>query len=78
MAANPVYHARTKHIKINYHFVREKLASKQLQVRFVSTKDQIADIFTKALPSRSFVFFRDKLQVGLPPLACEGGNNRVD
>ena len=47
LTANPVFHARTKHIEIDFHFVRERVASGCLDVRFISTNDQLADVFTK-------------------------------
>jgi len=50
LSANPVLHARTKHIEVDFHFVRERVAQGLLDVRFVSTKDQLTDGFTKALP----------------------------
>ena len=44
-----MFHARTKHIEIDYHFVRERVADKLLDIKFISSKDQIADDFTKVL-----------------------------
>jgi hypothetical protein len=43
-----------KHVEVDYHFVRERVASKRLDVRIISTNDQIADIMTKALPGPTF------------------------
>jgi hypothetical protein len=46
---NPVYHARTKHIEVHYHFIKKKVLVKEIDLIHVSTKNQVADIFTKAL-----------------------------
>ncbi|KAD3641993.1 hypothetical protein E3N88_31217 [Mikania micrantha] len=62
LSANPVFHARTKHVEVDFHFVREKVASGQLTVQFISSTDQLADIFTKPLPSTRFLHLRTKLQ----------------
>ena len=63
LAANPVFHARAKHREIDFHFVRERVTNGQLQIRFVSSKDQLADGFTKALPTKQFEDFKRNLNL---------------
>ncbi|MEQ5265924.1 Ty1/Copia family ribonuclease HI, partial [Escherichia coli] len=66
LAANAVFHARSKHVEIDYHFDRDKIAAGDFVVNFVSTKDQLAHIFTKPLPAPRFAVLRDKLNVCRP------------
>jgi histone deacetylase 1/2 len=63
LSANPVFHARAKHIEIDFHFVRERVLKKQLDIRFVPTRDQVADGFTKPLHVRSFEKFKYNLNL---------------
>lgn len=63
LSANPVFRARTKHVEVDFHFVRERVAQGKLSVQFISTHDQIADVFTKPLSSERFMLLRDKLQL---------------
>ncbi|XP_043691539.1 uncharacterized mitochondrial protein AtMg00810-like [Telopea speciosissima] len=71
MAANPVLHARTKHIEMDYHFVRDLVLNNTLKVQFVHSPSQIADIFTKGSSSAVFNFHRSKL-LWLPPISLQG------
>ena len=65
VARNPVFHARTKHIKVHYHYVRERLSAGEISLVYVPTQDNLADLFTKALPREKFEAFRKAL--GLLP-----------
>lgn len=60
---NPVFHKRSKHIEVHFHYLREKFNNGDLIVHYISTSEQTADIFTKSLPVVKFVKFRIMLNV---------------
>ncbi|QRV85528.1 Copia-like polyprotein/retrotransposon [Ceratobasidium sp. AG-Ba] len=57
LAKNPINHQTTKHIRVKYHFIREVIALKELDLQYVSTEDQVADALTKALGRVKFTRF---------------------
>ena len=66
IATNPVFHARTKHIEVDCHFVREKVLKCDVMLKFISTHDQLANLFTKGLPSPRFNWLTSKLMQKFP------------
>jgi hypothetical protein len=63
MAYNPVEHSRTKHIDIRYHFLRDHQQRGDIEIAYVSTKEQLADIFTKPLDEKTFTKLRNELNI---------------
>lgn len=63
LATNHVLLAWKKHIEIDLHFIRDKVLSRKLTVRYVPSSDQLVDYLTKPLTHSSFTYFRDKLGV---------------
>jgi hypothetical protein len=58
---NPMFHDRSKHIEIRYHFIHDWVQRGEVQLQYVSTDDQVGNILTKALPRGKHVYFIDKM-----------------
>lgn len=67
LSHNPILHARTKHMELDIHFVREKVVSKSLLVQHVPASSQLVDPLTKPLSSSRFAESRTKLKVVAAP-----------
>ncbi|CAL9023435.1 unnamed protein product [Prunus brigantina] len=63
MTRNPVFHQKTKHINRRYHFIRDALQDGVVDLRYCKSEEQVADIFTKALPKDRFNYLRGLLGV---------------
>lgn len=73
LSTNPVQHQRMKHVEIDLHFVREKVAIGSVRVLHVPTTSQFADIFTKGQPTTVFTEFRYSLNVRSHDAPSAGG-----
>ena len=65
ISKNPILHSRTKHIEIKYHFIREQVQIGKVDVQYISTDQQLSDIFTKPLSFERFSKLR--LDLGVVP-----------
>ncbi|GMP83727.1 hypothetical protein CsSME_00037540 [Camellia sinensis var. sinensis] len=74
LASNLVFHCRSKHIEINYHFIRDKVVAKLVDLKYVPTIDQVVDIFTKPLPTTRFHYVKNKHLVLPCPISLQGAN----
>ena len=63
MANNLVFHARTNHIKVHYHYVHEKVLAGDIDLVYVSTQEQVANIFTRLLGAKKLQSFRSAMGV---------------
>ncbi len=67
-----MFHARTKHIEVHYHFIREKVLAGEIDLIYVSTEDQVADIFNKVLGAEKHRRFRSMFGVMELELSLRG------
>jgi hypothetical protein len=82
MAKNPVQHARTKHIDIRHHYVREQVHQGAVELKYLPTKEMIADVLTKALPKPQFNILSKEIgMIALDqehrPWGCVGRETRL-
>ena len=61
LAKNPVYHERSKHIDTRFHFIRDHIKNKEVEIHHVKTSEQVVDILTKPLKYEIFQQLRRKL-----------------
>ncbi|KAL0371751.1 UNVERIFIED_CONTAM: Copia protein [Sesamum calycinum] len=57
LASNPVFHGRAKHIEIRHHYIRENVLQQEIELKSISTNEQVTDIFTKALGKSKFEYY---------------------
>jgi len=70
---NPEYHARTKHVDIQFHFIRQHVETNSVELSYCPTHEMTADHFTKPLPRAQF--YKHTLRLGLGP-SLEDGNSK--
>ena len=64
IAKNPQFHEHTKHINVKYHFLHNKVEEEEIQLEYIPTGDQVADVFTKGLSRKKHVQFAKEMGLG--------------
>ncbi|GJU38956.1 hypothetical protein Tco_1191913 [Tanacetum coccineum] len=77
ISCNPVQHSKTKHIDIRYHFIKEHVEKGTVEIYFVGTEYQLADLFTKALLKERFEYLVHRIVMFHPDEMCPS-NKRYD
>ena len=72
LAANPILHVQTNHIEIDFHFIRERVVNKSVEVYFTPSQEQLADIMTKPLPAQRSQSLRNRMTVLHNPISLRG------
>jgi hypothetical protein len=72
MTENPMFHDKSKHIEIRYHYIRDMVQRGAVKLQYVGTDEQVADVLTKPLSRVKFEYFRDKLGIVRKDLPRKG------
>ena len=72
MTENPMFHDRSKHLEIKYFYIQDVMQKGAINLQYVSTDEQVADVLTKPLSRIKFKHFREKLGVVRKDLPRKG------
>ena len=75
ISRNHVHHGRTKHIEVRYHFIQKCVEEGKVNLKYVRTEDQLADLFTKSLGISKFSEFQK--EIGLSRVKQSSDQGRV-
>ena len=75
ISRNPVHHGRTKHIEVRYHFIQKCVEEGKVNLKYVRTEDQLANLFIKSLGISKFSEFRNEIGLGRVKRSSDQGRD---
>jgi hypothetical protein len=63
MTKNPVFHTKSKHMQLRHHFIKDMVSKKEIQLKFINTNDQPANVLTKIVPVEKFQQFKEFIKI---------------